>query len=509
MPEVVFDTPRRVGPGHDLPVVLIVNDINRFPMSIDNIDIVCTRKPQRPKLYHFDNVQNYAIKHPFSFRQAVFVFTIPRKEMENGTYFINCIAHIKIGSRKNVVINDNFPGTSMLPYSCILSDAYLPANEFVSYGDMHVHSQYSQSHVEFGPPVSIIDLFSKCYGNDFTVVTDHSYDLACSMDNYLHIDNDLSRWKSIRSETSRNDFATSVVLGEEISCLNSKKKAVHLCGIGIKDFVPGSIDGARRNRNAYKNKTLTLEQAVESIHNQGGIAYAAHPGSKMGFMQKYFLKRGTWIKEDLKANIDAVQASNNGFGNSWNRAKKLWIKELLKGHKLPLLGGNDCHGDFNRYRFLKIPFLSIQENFARYFSWIKTGIYGKILTSEEVIDAIKNGATFVTSGPFLGLNKSNSIHENIIGNSNIELDVENIQIILQSNEEFGLPFNAKLFYGNINSSREMLLFSRYLKDLEFDAVIEVSVTDLKGKGYLRAEAEFRKPDGTTNFAATSPCYLNR
>jgi hypothetical protein len=54
-----------------------------------------------------------------------------------------------------------------------------------------------------------------------------------------------------------------------------------------------------------------------------------------------------------------------------------------------------------------------------------------------------------------------------------------------------------------------LFFSRYLKAPEFDAFIEVPVTDLKGKGYVRAEAEFRKPDGTINFAATSPCYFNR
>jgi hypothetical protein len=226
-------------------------------------------------------------------------------------------------------------------------------------------------------------------------------------------------------------------------------------------------------------------------------------------MQNFFLKRGTWNQEDFKNNIDGVQAVNSGFGISWNRAKRLWIKELLKGHKLPLLGGNDCHGDFNRYRSLKIPFFSIQENFTRYFSCIKTGIYGKISIENELIDSIKNGATFVTSGPFLGISKSKSIHENIIGNLDVKLDIEYIQIILQSIEEFGVPWSLRLFHGKINSSREILFYSRYLKALEFDAVIETPVVDLKGKGYLRAEAEFRKPDGTINFAATSPCYFNR
>lgn len=513
MPEVAFDVPRRIGPGHDLPIVLLVNDANRFPVIIDHVDIACTIKSKEPQLYHFDNIKKYAVKHTFSSRQEVFVFTIPRNKIENGLYFINCIARLKKvdrndqGDQAGVVINDNFMGTSKLPFSCIISDSYLPGHEFASFGDMHAHSQYSQSHVEFGPPVSIIDLFSKCYGNDFTVVTDHSYDLACSMDDYLKIDNNLSRWKSIRSETSHAVFFTSLVLGEEISCLNSKKKAVHLCGIGIKDFIPGSIDGARRNAN--KIKTLTLEKAIESIHGQGGIAYAAHPGSKMGFMQKYFLKRGTWNHEDFKTKLDAVQAINNGFENSWNRAKILWIKELLKGHKLPLLAGNDSHGDFNRYRYLKIPFLSIQENHARYFSWVKTGIYRKISTEQQLIETIKNGATFVTSGPFLGMSKTKSVQDNIICTDEIILNFESIVILLKSNYEFGQPSFVKLFYGKINSSREIMLFFKYLKAPEFDANMEVSVSNLKGKGYLRAEAEFKTSEGTRNFAATSPCYFNR
>jgi hypothetical protein len=327
------------------------------------------------------------------------------------------------------------------------------------------------------------------------------------MYNYLKIDNDLSRWKSIRSETSNRNFIETLVLGEEISCVNSKKKTVHLCGIGIKDFVPGSSDGARRNAN--KNKTLTLEEVIESIHKQGGIAFAAHPGSKMGFMQRIFLKRGNWNQQDFKCKLDGIQAVNNGFGNSWNRAKKLWIKELLKGHKLPLLGGNDSHGDFNRYRYLSVPFLSIQENFARYFSFIKTGVYVKISSEKELIDATKNGATFVTSGPFIGLSKSKSLQDNLVSNDEIELDKESLIIQLKSNHEFGLPYSVQLSYGKIKASRERVYFRKYLKAPEFDAFIEVPISDLRGKGYLRAEAEFRKPDGTTNYAVTSPCYFNR
>lgn len=504
-PEVVFDIPRRLGPGFDLPVVLIVNDLNRFPVDIVNVQIAFSHKSKPPRLFNFTDPQKHKIDHPFSFQSMTCVFSIPRNELQNGPYFINCIAWIKKGNRTIKILNDNLFMTSKFPFSCHVSDLPLPGDEVCSYGDMHVHSHYSQSHVEFGPPLYIIDLISKCYGNDFTVVTDHSYDLACEMDNYLKIDRGLSRWKSIKSEISHPNFSKPMILGEEISCLNSKNKAVHLCGIGIKDFIPGSVDGARHN--AYKSNTLGLEEAIESIHNQGGIAYAAHPGSKTGFMQKYFLKRGIWNQEDLKTKLDAIQAINNGFGNSWNIAKKLWIKELLKGHKLSLLGGNDSHGDFNRYRYLSIPFLSIQENFARYFSCIKTGIYRKVSTEKELIASIKNGETFVTSGPFIGVSKSKSMQDNLICNHEIELKMEFITILLKSTPEFGLPYCVKLCYGKINTSCEVVFFLKYLKTPDFEGIIEVPISNFKEKGYLRAEAEFKTLDGSINYAVTSPCYF--
>lgn len=509
MPEVVFDLPRRLGPAYNLPVVLIVNDANRFPCDVVNVQISLSHQSRPPRVFTFDHPERHIVDHPFSFQSKVFVFEIARTEFCEGLYFVNCIARIKKLEHSGaffMVINDNLFMTSKLPYSCRFSDLPLPGSDFCSYGDMHAHSHYSQSHVEFGPPVSIIDKFSSCYGNDFSVVTDHSYDLACEMDNFLRTDNSLSRWKSARAEISNHHFIKPCILGEEISCLNSKNKAVHLCGIGIKDFVPGSIDGARQNAKTIK--TLSLKNAIESIHRQGGIAYAAHPGSKMGVFQRVFLKRGIWSRKDLSENLDAVQNVNNGFNSSWNRANKLWINELLKGHKLPLLGGNDCHGDFNRYRYLKTPFLLIQENFMRYFSWIKTGIYRKISNQQNLIEAIKNGETFVTSGPFLGISKTKSILDNIICHNEIVFNLKSISIILRSNSEFGQPYFVKLNFGQIFSSREQIFFSKYLKLTEFEAVIEVPISNLTGKGYLRAEAEFLKSDGTMNFAATSPYYFN-
>ena len=246
-PEAVFDIPRRVSPGNDLPAVLLLNDVHLFPIECIEVKIAVSQKNCPPQVFQFIDLKKNIVEHPFSFQSRVYLFMIPRNRLQNGLCHINCSAVIKKGNRTQTIINDNLTTSSKLPFSCYIADEYLPGHEFCSYGDMHVHSHFSQSHVEFGPPVQIIDLFTKCYGADFTGITDHSYDLSCSMENYLLTDHSIERWQVLKKEILREDLKSIMLLGEEISCLNSRNKVVHLCGFGSDEFIPGSLDGARKH----------------------------------------------------------------------------------------------------------------------------------------------------------------------------------------------------------------------------------------------------------------------
>jgi len=274
-PEVVFDAPRRLAPGRDLPVVLLLNDIDRFPAECLSVDITVSRKQHAPRLLRFDDNAKNKLEHPFDFQSAVYLFSIPRRALEPGNIFINCAATIKSRGKTVKILNDNLPGSSKLPFSCFIADEHLPGHSLFSHGDVHVQSHFSQSHVEFGPPIAVIDLFANCYGDDFTAITDHSYDLACSMENYLKTDTELKRWESLKNVLLKNTFKTVLVLGEEISCFNSKGKAIHLCGLGLQNYISGTLDGARRN--IQRNQQLPLETAIAQVHSQQGIAFAAHP----------------------------------------------------------------------------------------------------------------------------------------------------------------------------------------------------------------------------------------
>jgi hypothetical protein len=252
---------------------------------------------------------------------------------------------------------------------------------------------------------------------------------------------------------------------------------------------------------------MKLEEAIKEIHKQGGLAIAAHPGSKFGFFQRLLLRRGSWLQKDLSHELDAVQAVNNGFNHSWFESKRLWINELLKGRKLPLVAGNDSHGDFNRYRCIGTPFISVSENFYRYLSFAKTGIYYKVKSQRDVFFSIKAGKTFVTSGPFICLSTSESIDDNIIGNTEILLS-ENTKMfaIIESSNEFGIPEFVQVFFGHYGSCSEHVVFSKSYK-ASYKIIEQIPLSFLTGKGHLRAEVSCIKEDGTRTFAATSPCYL--
>jgi len=505
-PEIVFDLPRRCGPGKELPVMLIMNDIDRFPAKVSSVTVVISHKAKRPEVVTFENPDSFLIRHPLDKQAKVYVFTVLRDRLGTGATFINCKATLSSGTRTWDVLNDNFQGSSRLPFSCFVSDEPLPANEACSYGDLHIHSQYSQSFVEFGPPVSVIDLVADTCGIDFFSVTDHSYDLSCSLADYRTTDNDVSRWKSFNYDNfSASESRRVFIPGEEISCYNSKRKTIHLCGLGIKDFIPGSSDGARKKPLS----TLKLHEAIQTIHDQGGLAVAAHPGSRFGLFQRIILSRGSWLENDMAGKIDAVQAVNNGFGTSWGISKSLWIRELLKGHRLPLVAGNDSHGDFNRYRYISVPLVSISENFNRYLSYCKTGIYKKTKSRDDVISQIRRGATFVTSGPFVCLSSSESIDNNLVSSEGIPSVPGNITAIIKSTYEFGTPCFLQVFCGKLGDKKESLVFTEGYREKSLSIFTKVPLEKTKFPGYIRAEVTCRTEDGAKTFAATSPCYFDK
>lgn len=520
-PEVIFDAPRRLGPGQDLPIVLIVNDCHRFPARLTECAVAVSGQQSKPERFDFPDLAAFEVEHPWRAFMRAFILPVPRSKLSSGRVFITCRITINCGKKRHIVINDNLRTTQKKSFSCVIADAVLPGSKFCSYGDLHVHSQYSQSHVEFGPPLQVIDKVAHASGLSFVGITDHSYDLACSMENYLLPDPDLQRWKLQQKELSDSKkFTTILIPGEEISCLNSRKEVVHLCGLGMQNFIPGSLDGARKGRT--RERHYSLGEAVEAIHKQKGIASAAHPGVRQGFLERLFLFRGEWSEQDLRHNaIDAMQLFNNGFSLSFNAGKILWLKMLQQGLKVPLLAGNDAHGDFNRYRAITIPFFSIGENICRYMGSGRTGIYGRPDSISGLIDGIHNGATFITTGPFAALCSSTSPADSIPTQQQRPGNLAEVYVHAISTPEFGALRNVTVYAGGYAGSAgsqaplaEKSIFSRNYSTAEYQTCEKVELASLSTKPlYVRVEVACAAPEKTdaepsVSKAVTSAVFLN-
>jgi len=508
-PEVLFDLPHRTGPTTDLPIVLIINDILRFPVLPLEVSITVSQTGNGTQLFTFKELALHLHPHPLSQNQLVYLFSVPSDKLPTGEVFVNATVTLQKSSKTVTVFNDNLNGSSRRAFRCFISDKQLPGSELCNYGDLHVHSQFSQSHVEFGPPVAVIDKMAAACGLTVVAVTDHSYDLACSKTNYLVEDESLPRWAVLQQECkSKPTYGTILIPGEEISCGNSRGETVHCIGLGHTTFIPGSKDGARKNR-VFPNQ-LTINESVTSIMSESGIAYAAHPCAKSGFLQRTFLHRGNWRTDDFNNPLHGFQALNSGFSRAWDRGKSLWILLLQQGKKLALLAGNDAHGDFSRYRAIKIPFLSIYENFTRYMGYAKTGIYGAHTGAGDIIDKIKSGATFVTTGPYLSIDTSDNAGDQVMGKT-ISHDQKLLYVHAISTSEFGKLRSIFVYTGSTAGTptdKEVPLLTKTFSQDAFDITLPLDILSVPGSSYLRAEAETVTYDGTINRAFTSACYIS-
>jgi hypothetical protein len=501
-PEIIFDAPARIDPGQDLPVILVVNDCHRFPAELSDCAIAVSQHGGKPVKFDFADINNCEVDNPLRNTQKAFLFVIPRDRVPAGRVFITATIKARCNRKEFRIINDNLRTGSKLSFSCFVSADHLPGSEFCSYGDLHTHSHYSQSHVEFGPPLRIIDKIAKASGLSFTAITDHSYDLACSIDDYLDHDPSLKRWQTFQKEINNNSYDTCLIPGEEISCLNTIGEVVHLCGLNLRKFITGTLDGARKNRT--KMPQLTTTEAIEAIHEQNGIAFAAHPGSQPGFWQKVFLQRGEWTIKDATSNLDGMQVYNSGFGAPFDIGMSLWKKMLQAGCKVPILAGNDGHGDFNRYRALAVPFISIKDNPDRYFGRGKTGIYGSCRSVADVMNRIRTGATFITTGPFVSISASPVVGDSSISNEPLSGDITALTVHGISTPEFGALKSMTVYAGEPGASSEKPVLSQLYDQPVFKTTERFDITSLRKQLiYLRAEITTT----TSARALTSPIYF--
>ena len=485
-PTIIFDCPARIAPAKtEVPIFLFIKN-NEYGFSAEAVEIQIVAKGKIIAEHFFEVGGNHSLEKYIVYEKyglTAFCFYV-EKPVNVDRVFV----YPKLKYNQKIIAVDNINSSVKMPFSVFLADENYPndSENPAKYYDLHCHSSHTNDHIEFGAPVVCIAEAADFCGLDGVAITDHSYDLSCKPQNYLENDENLTHWKDLQGECGTTP---NVILGEEISVVRNNGGAVHLGAIGLKRFVAGTADGARKG---YKRKNEpTMSEAVKSVLDDGGIVFAAHPGEIPNFFHRLFLRRDYWRFSDFEnTEISAFQAVNGNFDKNWKEARKLWIKLLLSGKNLPLVAGNDSHGDFNRYRAMSVPFVCISENFERSFGKARTGAVCDRGRDFDLLEAIKNKQTFITTGPYLS--------------------VQDAKLVVKSSKEFGRIKRVWVFFGNFKLKKEECAFVGFADSgnysPKYDFSQEISPKLLENCDYFRAECECENENGILTHAATSAVF---
>jgi hypothetical protein len=501
-PEIIADAPHRIEPNHLLPILVLVKDAHQFPIKLNNVNVVIRKNGKAL-------IERKLLESPIELTERLFwrVYEVPLGDI-NG--FIECDITFEIddGKKQFFYHNDNHRSSSHQPLKIFVASSPLPRFEYLHFGECHSHSSYTDDQVEFGAPLEASSKLSSSLGLSFFCVTDHSYDLDDSIDNYLVNSPNLPKWNLLQHEVnnlnSKNENFV-VIRGEEATCFNSNGRNIHLLLLGNRRFFHGSGDGAERwlktrSEHSIDNVLNTIEPSV--------LSFAAHPKEKVSILQRLLLRRGKWVRKDfIHLRLTGIQFANGQLSDGFWIGYRQWIDSLIEGMRMHIIAGNDAHGNFNRFRQIGIPFLKIRETDNQMFGKMKTGVFLESLSEEKILQAIQAGKTLITDGPVINMHvdlqmhKFSSIGEVVTGN------IQTISLEVNSSSEYGTIDSIKVFMGIIGEG-EIIFHSEKLSH-EYTARRNFSFT-VGSNSYLRAEVWTSwsdSNDAKPHFCLTNPIWF--
>jgi hypothetical protein len=475
-PEIVMDAPRRLDPGQNLPVSLIIKDSHLYPISLEALHVFEPR--DRGRFWEFPLQQD--LKQPI-FHQ---IFEIKAEELQRRqgeNILLEAVLHYRIRGKKRYVFTHNLRQLRHDPLQIYIASQKLPGHESYLFGDIHVHSDATDDQVEFGAPVECLAATAKAFGLQFQPITDHSYDLDDEPGHYNLPNPNLPRWKKLTSEIEKfSSEAMLLIRGEEVSAGNHRGENVHFLVINHSEYIPGSGDSAER---WFRFKPeLSIPQILEMADSKA-LLIAAHPAEPTPFLQKLLLNRGAW-RFQQPDRLNGFQILNGKLDIGFREGLRQWIKQLLLGKKQFIYGGSDAHGNFNRYRQIKIPMLTLLEKDEHTLGSGLTAVMAKA-NPESILEAMQKGRCYITTGFGLWLTLENEAGQIFHFGERAVGDRLTIRARALSNSEFSAIERCRLSMGLIGEAEEQALISQKVEKDEWQAELSFSP---KGFGYIRLEA---------------------
>lgn len=501
-PEIIADLPHRIEPGQTIPVLLLIKDAHQYSIELIGAEINLLSGDSYES-FHFE-FNNLKISEKF-WHQILEI-------QPDGMFEENCAVDVTIeyslNGQKRFIKNDNYTRSSHKPFEIYVSETELPKTKGWHFGEFHCHSNYTSDQVEFGAPLQASRKLSQAMGLSFYCATDHSYDLDDDPDDYLKNDPSLKKWQSFQDEVvqlNHSDPSFIIVPGEEVSAGNHKNRNIHFLILNHSELLPGDGDSAEKWFRTRPN--LSIQEILQRT-NSNSVAFAAHPGVSPPFLEWLLVRRGKWSLRDCDpAGLQGLQIWN-GTDSGLNEGKSLWIQLLLQGKRIFISGGNDAHGNFNRFRQIGLPFFTLRENHHHLFGKVRTGVYlENPLSLNFLLDAFKNGRMLVTDGPFVELIVKNEQGQSAKFGDCVSGNQFNLVVTCLSSMEFGVLSELHIYKGDLGTRSEDLLISIKHFDNKFEYREELILTERLDSVYLRAEL-YSKKEGDTFKCFTNPIWVN-
>jgi hypothetical protein len=476
-PEIIADCPSRLKKDSVLPVLLIIKDAHRYPVFLHEIDIYSGSR------LLFQQKLERAIQNKYE----EIILEFPTRDLQVGSAWLNIKITYRIKQKIMTCWNDNHRGSSHAPLPVYISGESLPRLNNCVYGETHTHTCYTSDQVEFGASLAATARLASAMELGFFCATDHSYDLDDRPDNYLFNDPNLSKWQQFRQEVENfnKQNAFQIIPGEEVTVRNSQHRNVHCLVYNSDRFFHGSGDSAEKW--LHTRSELSIPELLANLP-PGACAFAAHPAEKPPWLQRLLINRSHWQNSDCTHNLLCGLQFINHSGNVMDkRGRQLWTGLLLSGFMLVGLAGNDAHGNFSRFRQIGFPFLTLRENYLHLFGYWRTGVYlpdGE-QTMSSILEAMCNGACFMTNGPALSLQAGD---QNTWQHPGGRLaNISRIRLAARSSQEFSALRTVTLLSGFTGAAHERLFFQREFEPEQYDYEQEIDFSSQGRNGYIRAE----------------------
>lgn len=482
-PEIIADAPHRLDPQQALPILVLIKDAHLFPIELLGVEIeIATRPARRFQLFN----QRESIAAQWWWR----VFHVRLPEEVRGHIKVNVAVDYRCRGKTYRCYNDNYRGASHAPLDVFVAEAPLPTLPNFYHGDLHCHTSATSDQVEYGAPLSAMIELAQAQGLSFFAATDHSYDLDDFEDDYLHNDPELRKWHALREEIRRLNSQPRgfvIIPGEEVSCGNDRGENVHLLVLNHPHFIRGRGDGGEKWLHTKPDHSIA--EALTLLGPEA-LAFAAHPTVPVPRLEHLLLRRGHWSVHDFEhARLNGLQFWNGkALGEEEGFAH--WRKLLLEGRKLFAIAGNDAHGNFNRYRQIAWPCLSMRENHDHLFGQRRTVV--KVAGGcklDNVLAALHAGRAIITTGPMVDLQVECGIEALAQIGEHTSAPPTHALLSACSAAEFGKLERVIIWRGDLENKREEKWWAcaHFPHADEYHVRLPLPATEQRY--YLRAEAQ--------------------